>query len=119
MITPKCCEYAKTYVVLTYKYHEADFDDKAWFDNNKPHWVVRGTEADMDYIIQTNHDNRCPKEIHFCPHCGMKLPEIVKKTNPPKKIRVISDGGYYCDTCGKRLMLCECHRQEEMWETKE
>ena len=52
-------------------------------------------------------------EPKYCPFCGEGLPEIVLRFNPPEKIATCSDGGYYCDTCSKRLNECQyCYYED-------
>lgn len=52
--------------------------------------------------------------VSFCPWCGVKLPEM-KQGPVTGKVVVITDGGYYCDTCRERLDNCECHAPAEFW----
>lgn len=113
---PTCCEYAKAYITLFYDYCEASYESKEWFLNNKPHWFVRGAKIDDMARYTTNPEDRPDAHIKYCPSCGKELPEIRKKKKPLKKVVSVTDGGYYCDTCKKRLMECQCHRPEEMWE---
>lgn len=54
--------------------------------------------------------------IRFCPFCGAAVPAIRLRKRPPKRIRVVTDGGYYCDTCKLRLESCGCASIERLWE---
>ena len=52
----------------------------------------------------------------FCPYCGEALPKMRRRAVLPGKVCVITDGGYYCDTCGKRLNACKCLPPAAAWE---
>lgn len=55
-------------------------------------------------------------DVKTCPFCGKGLPPIVRVTVPKnRKICVVTDGGYYCDTCSERLIGCNCWSAEHMW----
>jgi len=109
MPTPQCCQYSKYFITLifeSYFGHDPDF-----FKSSKPFWVVRGAISDDP----CNYKQR-DREISFCPSCGKELPDIRLKQHPPEKVTVITDGGYYCDTCKERLMCCTCAKPDELWE---
>jgi hypothetical protein len=57
----------------------------------------------------------CSIPVIFCPFCGKKLPEIIERPNPPKRICTVTDGGYYCDTCQERLCACKCEIPWMRW----
>jgi len=62
-----------------------------------------------------NQFSLCAQGIQMsrCPFCGTRLPEVeLKSLRMPQKICVITDGGYYCDTCNKRLDSCRCYPSE-------
>jgi len=46
-------------------------------------------------------------EAKFCTFCGEALPKMVRKATPPIPLCIVTDGGYYCDTCKQRLP-CTC-----------
>ncbi len=52
--------------------------------------------------------------VQYCPHCGIKVPDVVPVEPAPQTMRV-TDGGYYCDTCKKRLHACQCLYPEQAW----
>lgn len=52
----------------------------------------------------------------FCPGCGSAVPDLQLKARPPKKITIVVDGGYYCETCEERLMGCDCADPATLWE---
>ena len=51
---------------------------------------------------------KVPPEPKFCPYCAAPTPKLEKAKDPPKDISVVTDGGYYCDTCQERLNACMC-----------
>lgn len=111
--TPTCCEYAKAFITLYYGYCTATYESMEWALNNKPHWFIRGAKLTEARFYSSDLPDA---KIEYCPKCGTKLPEIRIKAHRPKNVMSVTDGGYYCDTCKKRLMECKCHRPEEMWE---
>ncbi len=54
--------------------------------------------------------------VSHCPWCGTKLPAMQLKPKFPARVCTITDGGYYCDTCEKRLISCDCPLPGEQWE---
>jgi methionyl-tRNA synthetase len=102
---PTCCE-AGTQLRLGYLNYYTE--DKDFFLKTKPEWLVR--LWDVHYETDRAH------AIQFCPFCGKPLPKIRLKVKIPKRVMTMTDGGYYCDTCGKRLMECNCLPPEVMWE---
>jgi len=115
MMGPKCCQYAKDYILLAY-----DRDDEAedtgynleCYKLNKPYWLIRGVKSD----VYSSKFEGAHQKISFCPSCGTKMPGIRLKAIQPKKVSIVTDGGYYCDTCGERLIACGCKQPSEMWE---
>lgn len=59
---------------------------------------------------------RRPAEPKFCPYCATPIPKMRRMKNPPKDITVVTDGGYYCDTCQERLRCCMCLPPEAAFE---
>ncbi len=83
-----------------------------------PQWFIH--DADSYYGIFTIDEKGTRIDWHsvpvsFCPYCGMKLPTPVKTTPLLSPIRKVTDGGYYCDTCGERLMCCHCWPELVGW----
>jgi hypothetical protein len=72
-------------------------------------------EADWPEIGPDDFMHSWGFEPKFCPFCGKDMPEIVLRFNPPEKIVTCSDGGYYCDTCSKRLNECQCYPPQWKW----
>ena len=80
----------------------------------KPHWIV--ITLDPRYSFRGSMKKWIV--VEFCPNCGKKLPDVVKKEHPPEKIFNCKDGGYRCDTCGERNHACECACPHLAWEIK-
>lgn len=88
-LVPDCCFRDPEMSITVYAY--------TLHPDQKPEWRIRGMRRGME----------CSEVIFYCPICGQKLPDFVKRKNPAKRIRVSSDGDY-CDTCQKRLWDCRC-----------
>lgn len=108
--TPICCYYAKRFITLRYETYYSE--SKTHFLKTKPFWIVRGSGREDAMFIAEMTELR----IFFCPNCGAKLPKIKLKDKLPEKVLVITDGGYYCNTCHERLNECQCTPPERMWE---
>lgn len=94
-VTPTCCEEVNR-LQTVFIAHKTSYDL-----NSKVGWYAFTFDNEMELHRKVS--------VAFCPHCATKLPEI--ELNPDitdKKICSITDGGYYCDTCKKRLMSCTC-----------
>lgn len=124
-ITPKCCKKVQESqtVFLSYGAYSNEEYEKLWYyedgeentssenrkkmyEKHQPQWVSG----------QWNSEHRCwgHVRVKFCPHCSRPLPEIERRETK-RKIRSITDGGYYCDTCGERIMACNCYDPEYAW----
>jgi len=112
-----CCEYSKAFICLEFESYYADSSDH--FHINKPMWVVNGSKLVIDDYKHTERYTVNFREISICPSCGVKLPSVKLRKEPPHPIVSITDGGYYCDTCTKRLIACECLNPSLLWEIVE
>ena len=113
--SPKCCDQAYK-IKLRYVTHYTE--DKDYFLKTEPVWYafdVYEYKSEWQEICEYSHPIG---PIDFCPFCGEKLPEIQMKKRKYKKVMTMVDNGYYCDTCDERLMNCQCHPPEIMWEVK-
>lgn len=138
-----CCERAEQYRLMRLSYPSQSFDELLCLGekirDRKPQWCVSVRDHDQTRLYEkhrsirrgtrTNPDGETyhtismeygdmppiPAPVDHCPFCGKKVPEVVKYSCPPPWIRIISDGGYYCDTCGERLMSCGCSPPETLW----
>ena len=112
-ITPKCCKEVQKYqtVFLSYDmeaiYGIPDEGKPSGQEGYKPKWKGNGRHEE--------HGGQAEIEVKFCPHCATPVPEIKKRVTE-EKICVVTDGGYYCDTCKKRGNECECKSPEYAWE---
>jgi hypothetical protein len=113
-LTPKCCKPVQNFVAIYLRFPWDPENDYV----GSPEWVLRidhlGSAPGYarDYVRSTSD-----KPL-YCPFCGAKLPEVERNPKPPKPVAVITDGGYYCDTCKKRLMVCRCYAPEFAWRIK-
>lgn len=102
---PMCCEAAKTHPAIT-----LSVDDGNDSNTGTARWYITLNDAIVRAIFSERKDqwyNNIP-EPKFCPYCGTPLPKMVRKNPMPEGICRITDGGYYCDTCGKRGDNCTC-----------
>lgn len=56
-------------------------------------------------------------EPQFCPFCATPVPEVERRVTD-RKIMVVTDGGYYCATCGERCHSCSCLPAAFHWQPK-
>lgn len=106
-ITPNCCKTVKETKSII-----LDVDYLAYIDGDTeqiPKWYTHGWWE----VFQTWKK----EEASFCPHCGTPVPEI-EPAERKAKICTITDGGYYCDTCTKRLGDCRCLPVVFRWRVK-
>jgi hypothetical protein len=105
-IVPSCCDKSRNARVVLLGYNE-DVDGRT--EDSPPKWLVVGKNSDGFTVIE---------QALFCPFCGKNTPALRKKRTKPTLVMRVTDGGYYCDTCGERVIGCECARPEECWEEK-
>lgn len=114
-----CCERGAKYIGLR---HDSDlFYDGEYPDEDSFMAKMRSTPPSWrlyvkSYVLRWNTSREASEEVAFCPFCGSKVPEVQLRADPPAKICVITDGGYYCGTCEERLMCCRCDMPERLWE---
>ena len=115
--TPKCCDAQKKHPTI--RALCADDDDGNFSENTPVKWYIRPLIIDSYYLYNGNpFDHTEITEPKFCPFCGKALPELIKKNKPPKNVCVVTDGGYYCDTCKERLDNCKCYPPEARWRVR-
>jgi hypothetical protein len=93
----ECCEEARVHpaIVFTVRVDPDSITGKAWWRTSYH------TDLAPDGHYDTDPEGR------FCPFCGKPVPKMRRKNPPPAPLCVITDGGYYCDTCGRsRDCLC-------------
>lgn len=101
-VTPQCCkEVIATQAVFLRM-------PMSWYDGdtNPPTLHIKFTASG------SHLESSC--EVQYCPFCGEYLPEIIR-VNPEKPVCVCTDGGYYCDTCKRRLRECRCLDPTKEW----
>ena len=123
---PQCCEEQRarpTIMAMIDCYGDDNYDpdnpEADWEPDTAtltPIWYVACLETFDRARFRENRDARPTNEPKFCPYCGAKLPKLVRKKKPPKRLCRITDGGYYCDTCKERLDACACYPPEAGWE---
>lgn len=112
--TPQCCQDAMKYPVISFavKYTSGDTS------KNKGEWYIKTLDKIIDHHSTKDwlkwNDNR--PEPKVCPYCSTSLPKMKRKKPVPKDVCRVTDGGYYCDTCEKRLNCCICLPHEFAWE---
>ena len=109
LVVPRCCKQSEEQQVVFLK---IPYEDWVNGIESKPKWTTNAWNSkDLRFSNYTT-------DISYCPFCGQHLPNITKCLIPPKKpIATCSDGGYYCDTCKKRLIECKCLRPEKAWDS--
>ncbi len=105
-VTPKCCEKVQNHLTVLL---EVDYTQPV--DKQNPHWVVRGMNDSQNAI-----EMYLPCD--FCPHCGEPTPQI-KLRETDEDICVVTDGGYYCETCKQRVDSCKCEAPAYRFEPAE
>ena len=127
-LTPKCCPDIQRTEAILLEFSDEFFDGDV---NARPTWRLQmsftnnlnairalqktegeGLELHRDQITEVYEEWW---NVKFCPFCSTALPDIEMRKECPKNICVISDGGYYCDTCKERLHACECLPPDHRW----
>lgn len=111
-----CCDAGRNSCSLMYSIDI--YDSKA---SNK---ITEGRWRLSEYESLTRDVRRNDPEWHkiqppqpkFCPFCAAVIPKMRLMKEPPKDIAVVTDGGYYCDTCQERLSSCMCLPPEAAFE---
>ena len=113
-----CCEEGKKFIGLRHEgglfyaeYESAEAYLKKMRET-PPLWTMHA----KTFSTRWERSDDVSARVAFCPFCGTKVPPVRLRKDPPKKICVILDGGYYCATCEERLQACNCHLPERMWE---
>lgn len=110
-----CCDQGADFVFLRldaealyYTDHENRDAYLAIARETPPKWVVlaRNITRQLDAYVT----------VAACPFCATPVAAVRLRTQPPRRICVVIDGGYYCDTCARRLIACRCAPPEQLWE---
>jgi len=105
-ITPNCCEEVKKNSTVFLRHSRFELYESKGQENIKPKWYC------MTWDIKQNTFDRV--QVTYCPHCNKKLPDVTKRKTK-RTVCVITDGGFYCDTCGIILTECTCYPPEYAW----
>ena len=111
-VTPKCCNEVKEKhtVFLRHSRDEIYTRNRSGQKDLEPEWycMIYDTKGGMFDRVKVN----------FCPHCSKRLPDIERrKTDKP--ICDITDGGFYCNTCKRKLCECGCYPPEYAWKPQQ
>lgn len=112
-VKPPCCDKAKQFIRAAYEDPGRDDGDvdayMMYVTRTPPVWRISARQnGDSGY-------NRFA-QVSFCPFCGVRLPELRLRKTVLQTICVVVDGGYYCQTCEKRLIGCRCADPARLWE---
>lgn len=115
IVRPNCCEAAQKYPTIVFRlngYDDTETSEGYWQGTLVDHAYEYFKEKDDDYGDWSDEK----PDVKFCPYCGKSLPKMVRtKPGPDQKICKITDGGYYCDTCGERCDNCICDLAESVF----
>jgi len=110
-VTPGCCnEVEKMHTVfLRHSRDELYKESEEGQRGKEPEWYC------MAFDIKGGMFDRV--RVTFCPHCSKRLPDVERReTDQP--ICDTTDGGFYCNTCQKKLIECECYPPEYAWKSQ-
>ncbi len=110
-VRPNCCQDVQSpdhvaVYLCEVTGHSADGSEDP--DPPEFRWVIMGKERNAR--CEDGWFSRTALAKH-CPFCGQKLPEL-RIVDAPGPVCTVTDGGYYCDTCGDRLDSCQCYPPE-------
>ncbi len=110
-VTPKCCKEVKENATVYLSFMWPELNKILFGDLTiTPKWYIRSWNKEGQSESKT--------VAKFCPHCAKEVPEIELRQTA-KKLCVVTDGGYYCDTCKKRWSHCKCLPLEFKWKPKD
>lgn len=110
---PGCCDEARKFFAVYLSFENMN-ENRSWEAPKdlkpgaewRPQWIVRCYEKvepkDTPYYFWLH-----VADAKFCPFCGAAVPKV-EYVNPPGPVLRVTDGGYYCDTCGERCDGCTC-----------
>lgn len=108
---PTCCQESRDYPAAIFQLSVYDGDSR----EAEGSWLAPLVKAFETQRLRRRDFNN-PPEAKFCTYCGTALPEMKRKAEFPTYTCVVTDGGYYCDTCKERLHACRCLPPEHAWE---
>lgn len=114
-----CCEEGAKFVGLRHEaglFYDREYKDADAFlkkmRETPPLWTMHA----KTFSTRWERSDDVSARVAFCPFCGARVPPVRLRKDPPKRICVVLDGGYYCATCEERLQACNCKLPERMWE---
>lgn len=110
-----CCDDGARFVALRYPYEEGLLD-RGFADRDAFFSVVRSTPPRWSLLARDDAGTARVATICCCPFCGVPVPGLRLRARPPRRVCATLDGGYYCDTCARRLIECRCAPPERLWE---
>lgn len=102
-----CCEASRTHPVVMFHLERGAAEPK-WTANI---WdsLVKPLIARLGSAWYRNQP-----EVKFCPYCGVAVPTIQKKAEPPEPLQAVSED--YCLACKDRVSRCICWPAESAYE---
>lgn len=97
MPTPGCCEEMRLHPAATFA---VEYNDDSRLGEGR--WL-----ASYETKTAPPRHSETRAIAKFCPYCATPMPKM-RRRRGPLVVSVITDGGYYCDTCSKRLSQCGC-----------
>ncbi len=106
-----CCEPNRRHPAAVFSVSVDDLDDEGV--GLRGRWRVAYFDS---VVLRDLAFYETMPEPKFCPYCAAPIPRMVRKTALPENLCKITDGGYYCDACGKRCNECLCLPPEAAFE---
>ena len=101
---PTCCQAAQNYPTVVFHVDVYSGDSR----KAEGKWTGKLIECVYQQNMKrSSYFDNIP-EVRFCCYCGLGLPKMVRKKKFPRHTCVVTDGGYYCNTCKERLGSCRC-----------
>lgn len=110
---PQCCEAIKKYPAVNFYINHRNEEGKNSFEADGGWHITLPKNDYWSHSLEWLQNIPAPK---FCPFCGAPLPKMKKKAELPEYVSLIQYDSDYCDTCGDRLMRCQCDPPEAAWE---
>lgn len=100
--TPRvnCCKAAKLFPAVFFSVEYGKYGDT---DKGKGYWQAHVNVQELNW----SKIKEFPA-AKFCPYCGKNLPKMRRRRKRLEDVCRVTDGGYYCDTCSRRLSTCIC-----------
>jgi methionyl-tRNA synthetase len=116
--TLNCCKYASNFIILNYDIEKCKGKNLEYFKTHKPNWVICTGHPIWDNMDDVDKYLNIKDQIFYCPYCATLLPKIRLIDDcsyDENEIRLLSDNGWYCNTCQKQIRDCKCLQPENLW----